>query len=546
MSTHEQHTPTIPTSAMRNTGGRRGPQDLEEPTPDEVLRELCDKNYHQLLPLIAEKMQKEKEQQDKLNAIKARLLYGNEPGKNKEIMKSRITLNPRRQLPEQSQEGGMEIGPPEARYQLPVLGGKERSASTRSDSRHQNSHEKETEVQPRKHHHRGTSSRGTSGHSESEDSEGGHWKSKSKRHMSNTYEDDLSQPWTCEERNPFTPRIWHFNFPRTRMPSHVKTYDGSGDPEDHLKLFKAAAKTKRWAMPTWCHMFNSTLTRNAIVWFDKLPRESIDSYEDLRTAFRENYLQQTKHIKDPVEIHHIKQRDRESTEDFMERYKVEILDINGRDVQGDYVFSTRRSCRIQSKPKKAPTPWKQPKGGSKPNFKRGFKNKQRSDRKADRFLLLTKTPKEIFALEKGKFKAPPLMVTPAEKRDPNKYCEFHANMGHNMDECMQLRKQIDEMIKAAKERVTPSFSPETAISFPPLGDEDGMEGPMIIKAEIGGHFVHRIYVDGEASSEILYEHCFVRLWPEIRSHMVPATTHLIKFRRNHLAARTYIFASKNR
>ncbi|GJV19931.1 hypothetical protein Tco_1368951 [Tanacetum coccineum] len=69
MSTREQHTPTILTSAVRNTGGRSGPQGLEEPTSDEVLRELCDKNYHQLLPLIAEKIQKEKEQQDKLNAV---------------------------------------------------------------------------------------------------------------------------------------------------------------------------------------------------------------------------------------------------------------------------------------------------------------------------------------------------------------------------------------------------------------------------------------------------------------------------------------------
>ncbi|GKF68290.1 reverse transcriptase domain-containing protein, partial [Tanacetum coccineum] len=127
----------------------------------------------------------------------------------------------------------------------------------------------------------------------------------------------------------FTPRIRHFNFPRTRMPSHVKTYDGSGDSEDHLKLFQAAAKTERWAMPTWCHMFNSTLTGNAKVWFDKLPRESINSYEDLRTTFRENYLQQTKHIKDTVEIHHIKQIDGESTEDFMERYKAEVLDVEG-------------------------------------------------------------------------------------------------------------------------------------------------------------------------------------------------------------------------
>ncbi|GKF26675.1 hypothetical protein Tco_0082569, partial [Tanacetum coccineum] len=59
------------------------------------------------------------------------------------------------------------------------------------------------------------------------------------------------------------------------------------------------------------------------------------------------------------------------------------------------------------------------------------------------------------------------------------------------------------------------------------GEEDGTEGSMIIEAEIGGNFIHRIYVDGGASSEVLYEHYFVRLRPEIRSQMIPATTSLI-------------------
>ncbi|GKC04150.1 hypothetical protein Tco_0995760 [Tanacetum coccineum] len=163
------------------------------------------------------------------------------------------------------------------------------------------------------------------------------------------------------------------------------------------------------------------------------------------------------------------------------------------------------------------------------------------------------------------------MVTPAEKRDPKKYCEFYADTGHSTDECMQLRKQIDEMNKAgkmsqfikelkqndkpkapkkgemvrkerplailmiqpwervAKQKVTQSFSLGTTISFPHLGDEDGTEGPMIIEAEIEGYFVHRMYVDGGASSEILYEHCFVRLRPEIRSQMVSPNTYLTGF-----------------
>ncbi|GJY11793.1 reverse transcriptase domain-containing protein [Tanacetum coccineum] len=83
--------------------------------------------------------------------------------------------------------------------------------------------------------------------------------------------------------------------------------------------------------------------------------------------------------------------------------------------------------------------------------------------------------------------------------------------------------------KVAKQRVTQSFSPETIISFSSLGEEDGTEGPMIIEAEIGGHLVHRIYMDGGACSEVLYEHCFIRLRPEIRSEMIPATTSLIGF-----------------
>ncbi|GKC32331.1 hypothetical protein Tco_1039625 [Tanacetum coccineum] len=131
MSTHEQHTLTVPTSAVRNTGGRSGPQRLEKPTPDEVLRELCDKNYHQLLPLIVEKMQKEKEQQDKLNATPT---AKTEPKKRHENRRSRSPTpvasvfkrlkqnRPPSPRPRPRKEGGV----------FNRLRGKERSASTRA------------------------------------------------------------------------------------------------------------------------------------------------------------------------------------------------------------------------------------------------------------------------------------------------------------------------------------------------------------------------------------------------------------------------------
>ncbi|GJT74397.1 reverse transcriptase domain-containing protein [Tanacetum coccineum] len=83
--------------------------------------------------------------------------------------------------------------------------------------------------------------------------------------------------------------------------------------------------------------------------------------------------------------------------------------------------------------------------------------------------------------------------------------------------------------RVARKRITQCFSPNSEISFPPLGEDEGTEGPMIVEAEIGGHCVHRIYVDDGSASEILYEHCFIRLRPEIKKQLIPATIPLIGF-----------------
>ncbi|GJY68934.1 hypothetical protein Tco_0471916 [Tanacetum coccineum] len=129
------------------------------------------------------------------------------------------------------------------------------------------------------------------------------------------------------------------------------------------------------------------------------------------------------------------------------------------------------------------------------------------------------------------------MTTLVEKRNPSKFCEFHREVGHTTDECMHLKRQIEEMLKAgklshlikelkqnngkdqakvakkgeaagkdkplailmvqserkiAKQGVTQIFSPKIMISFPPLGEEDGTKGPIVIEAKVGGHLVYRI------------------------------------------------------
>ncbi|GKA24661.1 reverse transcriptase domain-containing protein [Tanacetum coccineum] len=141
------------------------------------------------------------------------------------------------------------------------------------------------------------------------------------------------------------------------------------------------------------------------------------------------------------------------------------------------------------------------------------------------------------------------MTTPIEKRNASKFYEFHGEerpgKGSKKGETSGKDKllvilMVQPWQKVAKQRITQTFSPKSVISFPSLGEEDGTEGPMIIEAEMGGHFVHRMYMDGGSFSEILYEHCLNRFCPEVKNHMVPATMPLvaIPIQQNHRKARS--------
>ncbi|GKE46992.1 hypothetical protein Tco_1478250 [Tanacetum coccineum] len=82
---------TPPTSAVRNTVGREKEQtskNSDRPASDATLWEYCDKHYHQLLPIIAEKVHNEKVQQEKMKEVKARLNFEGCSGRNLKIQKT--------------------------------------------------------------------------------------------------------------------------------------------------------------------------------------------------------------------------------------------------------------------------------------------------------------------------------------------------------------------------------------------------------------------------------------------------------------------------
>ncbi|GKA31236.1 reverse transcriptase domain-containing protein [Tanacetum coccineum] len=205
MSNHEQPTPSHPKSDVRNTVGKnkQTPQGSARTTSAVDLEEFCEKHYEKLLPIMADKYEYEQRKKEKLEEVKARLEFGEARKKTTRAQESAYsesrTMSPRRQRRSRSPRHNPSVftrlrrersRSPRHEYKdkarregtvFKRLGSRGRSTSVYSDNRQE-------------------SSRYTKSHSESEDSEGGHWKSKSRRKKSSVEDDDLSQPWVNKAR----------------------------------------------------------------------------------------------------------------------------------------------------------------------------------------------------------------------------------------------------------------------------------------------------------------------------------------------------------
>ncbi|GJU24375.1 reverse transcriptase domain-containing protein [Tanacetum coccineum] len=69
----------------------------------------------------------------------------------------------------------------------------------------------------------------------------------------------------------------------------------------------------------------------------------------------------------------------------------------------------------------------------------------------------------------------------------------------------------------------------TPITFPSVSTEDVSDEPLIVEAEVEGYLVIRVYVDGGASVEVMFELCFENLSPAIRARLKETKTDLVGF-----------------
>ncbi|XP_076920910.1 uncharacterized protein LOC143582166 [Bidens hawaiensis] len=277
------------------------------------------------------------------------------------------------------------------------------------------------------------------------------------------------------------------------------------DLSDHLLRFEAVGGVSGWTLPYWCHMFALTFTGAAREWFEKFPCGKITSWKDFVAKFSQHFSQQKKHTRDPSEMLDVTRRNNESIEDFITRFTNKSLNIGGvsedmlrgafyKNVHSDALIRTltgrdgmpeswdeimkasklfaRTEKILSSSSKKqspkiefqTPRPNRQTKGPiwsrlqpsaevSKPFDARsliGNKGKRYfSARSTNSWTRLSKTPSEILTTENLTFRKP----QPIPRKsflDTKKHCSYHNDVGHNTNECVALRNEIEAAVKNGK------------------------------------------------------------------------------------------------
>ncbi|GJZ68941.1 reverse transcriptase domain-containing protein [Tanacetum coccineum] len=240
-------------------------------------------------------------------------------------------------------------------------------------------------------------------------------------------------------------------------------------------------------------------------------------FEELSQKFLEEFSQQKRNAKDPIEIYGIKRRHNKGLQAFIDRFISESSHIKG----------VPPVLRISA-------------------FMHGHGHPELAKKLNDK---IPKTVDEMFervrAFIRGEVAAGSTEMVRPSQGDKG---------GHNTNDCYQLKKKIEEvvasgklahlvkdirrnnqrsenrgknsvkiinMIREGENRKRPYDEGRSGLTdeltFPVIPRYQLTGEPIILEGIIKGNKVQRILVDGGSSSEIMYEHCFRNLNVNIRS-----------------------------
>ncbi|KAG7543367.1 Retrotransposon gag domain [Arabidopsis thaliana x Arabidopsis arenosa] len=133
-------------------------------------------------------------------------------------------------------------------------------------------------------------------------------------------------------RTPFTSRISNLRIKDSRKVK-LPTYDGKGDPKNHLAASQIAAGRIDLEPDEedagYCKLFSENLSGSALLWFTQLELGTIDSFKELSSAFLKQYSMFMEKATSDADLWNLTQGQNEPLRKYIAKFKEVIAKIPG-------------------------------------------------------------------------------------------------------------------------------------------------------------------------------------------------------------------------
>ncbi|GKU99600.1 hypothetical protein SLEP1_g12423 [Rubroshorea leprosula] len=233
---------------------------------------------------------------------------------------------------------------------------------------------------------------------------------------------------------------------------HLETYDGSGDPDEHLHTYQAIMRIQNANDAMMCKVFPATLKSTARRWYHKLPRHSIDSYSQLAKLFSNKFASQREIKHTATELMQVNQKEGESLRDYMQRFNkatLEIDNIPNTIYLSALLHGLKHGRFLDDLLENPPRTWNEVNDRSASFIlSEDFQlSKRRVDDKQSKSQ--EQPPRRE---EKKKQKVNEQWGKPADfpKADKSNHCDYHRTYGHNTEDCQHLKDELEFLARNGK------------------------------------------------------------------------------------------------
>ncbi|XP_057965428.1 uncharacterized protein LOC131155989 [Malania oleifera] len=289
---------------------------------------------------------------------------------------------------------------------------------------------------------------------------------------------------------PFTREVMEVPLPsRFKIPTFER-YEGLSDPINHLDTFRVLMQLQGAPDAIMCRAFAATLKGSARDWYQTLWPGSIDSFSEMEQLFTGYFLSSRRIVKTIAHLMSMVQGERETLKKFMHCFNAATLEVRNLDIgvalaaltttfqPGSSLYSLGKNppvdmgelmARVQKysnleemmdtrgsriELKRKGNIWEMDESSRsakrhKTTTLLTSPNMRRQSSKLSTYIPLNIPRFEVLMQIRKKYYVswPESMRTPVYKRNMSKFCQFHKDHGHDTEEYIQLRNELEALIK---------------------------------------------------------------------------------------------------